>query len=68
MQARLTYIRFPLTLVALFFVIAAALLLGGVLGYEFRPTPVIPAPRVIIEGTGPAAAPSCVRADNHKAC
>jgi hypothetical protein len=70
MQARLTYFRFPMILVALFFALAAALLLGGVLGYELKPTPVTTAPRTIpTEQPGPAATtPFCVRTDNHKGC
>jgi hypothetical protein len=70
MQARLTYIRFPLTLMALFFVIGAALLLGGVLGYELKPATVAAGQsRIILEQPGPAAStPICVWTDSHKGC
>jgi len=69
MQARLTYTRYPLILVALFFAVAAALLLGGILGYELKPTTVTSsAPRIIVEEPGPVAAPVCVWANNRKGC
>ena len=69
MQARLTYIQFPLTLVALFFAMTAALLLGGVLGYELKPTPVTATTRIVVEQPGPAASiPYCVWTASHKGC
>ncbi|TMD42817.1 MAG: hypothetical protein E6I88_03350 [Chloroflexi bacterium] len=69
MQARLTYTRYPLMFVALFFAVAAALLLGGILGYELKPTTVIPsAPQIIVEEPGPVAAPVCVWDNNRKGC
>jgi len=55
--------------VALFFAVAAALLLGGILGYELKPTTVIPsAPQIIVEEPGPVAAPVCVWDNNRKGC
>jgi len=69
MNTALTYTRHPLVLVALFFALAAALLLGGVLGYELKPTTVVPgAPRIIVEEPGPMATPVCIWANNRKGC
>lgn len=42
MQARLSLIRFPSFLVASAFALAAALILGGVLGYTLKPAVGIP--------------------------
>lgn len=70
MQARLTYIRFPVIVIALFFALAAALLLGGVLGYELKQTPVAASTtRIVFEQPGPSATtPYCVWTANHKGC
>lgn len=69
MQARLTYVRFPLTLMALFFVMAAALLLGGVLGYELKPV-TRTVSTIVVERPGPVAptTPACVWVDSRKGC
>ena len=69
MQARLTYLPFPLTLAALFFVIAAALLLGGILGYELKPV-TRNVSTIVVERPGPVAptTPACVWVDTRKGC
>jgi hypothetical protein len=70
MQARLSYVRFPATLVAFFVALLAALLLGGVLGYELKPVPVTATTRtVVIEQPGPVATTDvCTWAGSHKGC
>lgn len=71
MQARLVLARFPSTVFAIVFAVAAALCLGTVLGYTLRPPAIdLAAPRVIVvHDSGPAASPaSCVWLDHQKAC
>ena len=71
MQPRLVLTRFPSTVFALVFVIAAALCLGTILGYTLRPAAIdLASPRVIVvHDSGPAASPaSCVWLDHQKAC
>jgi hypothetical protein len=72
MQSRLILTRFPTTVFAIVFVIAAALCLGTVLGYTLRPaTMAFEAPRVIVvHDPGPATASpvSCIWLDHQKAC
>ena len=71
MQSRLVLTRFPSTVFAIVFVIAAALCLGTVLGYTLRPSAIsLAAPRVIVvHDSGPAASPeACVWLDHQKAC
>ncbi|HVS48348.1 MAG TPA: hypothetical protein VHJ99_05550 [Candidatus Dormibacteraeota bacterium] len=73
MQARLQIKRFPSTLLMIVFALAAALVLGGALGYTFKPTSltsgsghVIAAPNV--QAVNSSANDSCVFVGKHKAC
>lgn len=69
MQARLRYARFPSLLFAVFFAIAAALVLGGVLGYTMKSSTLEPSKtQVVVERPGPAVAPGCIWVDGRKAC
>lgn len=59
MQARLSLIRFPSFVVAVVFVLAASLILGGVLGYTVKPPIYVPGRTQVIvvheSNTAPAA-------------
>lgn len=72
MQARLQLVRFPATLFALIFALAAALSLGAVLGYTLRPSLVAPStPQVIVvhdSGSATPAGDACVWIDHKKVC
>jgi hypothetical protein len=72
MQARLQLIRFPATLFAIVFAIAAALSLGAVLGYTLK-TPVVVSgtPQVVVVHDSGTLAPSsdaCIWVNHKKAC
>jgi len=70
MQARLSLTRFPSTLFALVFALAAALILGGVAGYTLMPTKVTPGPAHVVllqGGPYPTDAP-CVWVNHQKEC
>jgi hypothetical protein len=65
MQARLEIRRFPMALVAFVVALAAALLLGGSLGYVLKPTTTVSGPsRTIVITSGQLGAAS----DNAYAC
>lgn len=72
MQARLSITRFPSFLVALVFALAAALILGGVLGYTLKPAVTLPGRTQVVVvhagATDPAAADNCIWSDHHKGC
>ena len=73
MQARLEIKRFPSMLVAVIFVLAATLLLGGTLGYVLKPATVVSVGHIV---AAPASQPAdlnantdiCVFINNHKGC
>jgi Na+(H+)/acetate symporter ActP len=72
MQARLEINRFPSILVAIVFAVAAALVLGGALGYVLKPASTISGPaRVIVlsdSQVGNAHANDCVWSGKQKDC
>lgn len=72
MQARLSLIRFSSFLIASAFALAAALILGGVLGYTLKPAVAIPGrTQVLVVHEAAPTAPSdgCVWVTpNRKAC
>ena len=70
MQARLSYVRFPSLLIALFVAISVAVILGGVLGYELKSPTIVPGPtRLIVEQPAPSAPSPCYwTVSEHKAC
>lgn len=72
MQARLSFVRFPSTVVAVAFALMASLVLGGVLGYTIKPPITIPGPTRIVyvydAGTSGAQQDQCSWINHHKAC
>lgn len=71
MQARLSLIRVPSFLVAVVFTLAAALILGGVVGYTMKPPTVIPGRTQVIvlhDAGGASAADPCIWVNHKKAC
>jgi len=72
MQARLQIIRFPATLFAIVFALAAALSLGAVLGYTLKPSvPLSSTPQVVLvhdSGTALPGSDVCIWIDHKKAC
>jgi hypothetical protein len=72
MQARLQLVRFPATLFAVVFAIAAALSLGAVLGYTLKPSVLsLAVPQVIVvhdSGTMAPTSDACIWIDHKKAC
>ena len=74
MQARLEIRRFPATFVAFVLGLAAALLIGGSLGYVLKPTTTVPGPThtvVISSGQVDYAAgiwDNCVWSGHQKSC
>ncbi len=71
MQARLSFIRFPSSLVATVFALLAALILGGALGYTLKPTVLVPGRTQVLilheQNTSGTAEP-CVWINNQKEC
>jgi hypothetical protein len=70
MQARFTLVRFPSLFVAIVFAIAAAIVLGGVLGYTLK-APVVTAGRthvIVVPEGATTPTDSCVWINNHKGC
>lgn len=72
MLARLELNRFPSLIAAVVFSIAAALALGGVLGYTLKPVVHVPGPTHVLVVTQPVdtnpGASDCIWLDGHKAC
>jgi hypothetical protein len=72
MQARLQLVRFPASLFAIVFALAAALSLGTVLGYTLKPSVLSPGTTQLIVVHDPAALisadPGCVWVDKKKEC
>jgi hypothetical protein len=68
MQARLTINRFPSILVAIVFGLAAALILGGALGYVLKPAATISGAIKVLVVSNPGANEPCVFVDKQKAC
>jgi hypothetical protein len=73
MQTRIAINRFPSTLVAIIFALAAALVLGGALGYALKPASMITSPArvIVLPATGlgnPTVDDRCVWADKQKQC
>lgn len=72
MQARLSLVRFPSLIVAIFFALAAAIVLGGVLGYTLKPAVEIPGPThvVVVHGEGSVSPDDtqCVWINKQKSC
>lgn len=72
MQARLQFTRFPVLLFSVIFALAAALVLGGVLGYVLKPTTIVPGRTQVLvvhdsAGTN-RGADGCIWIGGHKAC
>jgi len=71
METRLEIKRFPSTLLVIVLALVAAVVLGGALGYTFKPNSVTTAPaRVIVvpEGVWTSANEPCVFVDKQKQC
>jgi hypothetical protein len=68
MQARLTINRFPSILVAIVFALAAALVLGGALGYVLKPVSTISGATKVLVVTNPGVSDRCVFVDKQKEC
>jgi hypothetical protein len=72
MQARLEFRKFPTFLVALLFALAAALVVGGALGYALRSPIAVQAPaRVVIVHDGGDMSPNanvCLRELHKNVC
>jgi len=74
MQARLEIRRFPATVVAILLALAAALLLGGSLGYVLKPATTVSGPaRTIVVTSGQlsdasATADACARINHRNVC
>jgi hypothetical protein len=73
LQARLELKRFPSILLLIVFAFAAALVLGGALGYTMKPTSVTSGPaRVIVmpdtQSVYSSATETCVFVGKHKEC
>ena len=73
MQARLELKRFPSTLLLIAFAFAAALVLGGALGYALKPTSVTSGPAHVIvmpdtQSVYSSSNDTCVFVGKHKEC
>jgi hypothetical protein len=72
LQARLEIKRFPSMFVLIVFALAAALVLGGALGYTLKPTSLSGPARVIVVPDTPSVYSSvndsCVFVGKHKEC
>lgn len=71
MQARLQLNRFPTLLFSLIFALAAAMLLGGTLGYVLKPSTLVPGRTqvlVVHDNADPHQGADCLWIDGHKAC
>jgi hypothetical protein len=69
MQVRISSLRFPSALILLLFALAAATVLGGVLGYALKPSVVTPiAVTHSTEQTGAQYDSPCVWTGKEKAC
>ena len=72
MQARLQFIRFPTLLFSVIFALAAAMVLGGTLGYVLKPTTLLPGRTQVLVihdnvDSNPRA-DACIWFDRHKSC
>ena len=73
MQARLQLNRFPTMLVSLIFALAAAIVLGGTLGYVLKPPTLVPGRTQVLvihypyQDSNPRA-DACIWFDRHKQC
>ena len=72
MQARLQLNRFPTLLFSVIFALAAAMVLGGTLGYLLKPSTLIPGRTQVLVihdnlDSNPRA-DACIWVDGHKAC
>ena len=72
MRARLQFNRFPAFLFSLIFALAAAMLLGGTLGYVLKPATRVPGRTqvlVIHDNVDSSPRPDgCLRIHGHKVC
>jgi hypothetical protein len=73
LQARLELKRFPSILLLIVFAFAAALVLGGALGYTLKPTSVTSGPAHVIvmpdtQSVYSSSNDTCVFVGKHKAC
>ena len=72
MRARLRFNRFPALLFSLIFALAAAMLLGGTLGYVLKPSTRVPGRTqvlVIHDNVDSSPRPdACLWMSGHKAC
>jgi hypothetical protein len=70
MQASFEMRRFPVTLVAIVFGIAVALLLGLGIGYTLKPTSVITGPATVVAAgaDSSSAQDQCIWVAKHKEC
>jgi hypothetical protein len=72
MRARLGFDRLPPLLFSLIFALAAAMVLGGTLGYMLKPSTLVPGRTQVLvihdnADSSPGADP-CQRIGGHKAC
>ena len=72
MQARLQLNRFPTMLVSVIFALAAAIVLGGTLGYVLKPPTLVPGRTQVLviheyQDLNPRA-DACIWFDGHKQC
>ncbi len=72
MQARLQLNRFPTLLVSVIFALAAAMVLGGTLGYAIKPPTLVPGRTQVLVihsylDSNPRA-DACIWFDGHKQC
>ena len=72
MQARLQLYRFPTLLFSVIFALAAAIVLGGTLGYVLKPATLVPGrTQVLVIHVGQDLNPradACIWFDGHKQC
>lgn len=72
MQARLQLFRFPTLLFSVIFALAAAVVLGGTLGYVLKPATLVPGRTQVLviheyQDLNPRA-DACIWFDRHKHC
>jgi len=68
MQARLELTRFPSILVAIVFALAAALVLGGAVGYVLKPASSTSGGVIVVPYSQVGAGDHCVFVDKQKEC